>query len=96
MIWSAFVKSARIINVIAMSAEFGIRPSEIIGAEDSFTAFCFDETCLYIRGKIAEGAPLPPEISGITGNRSFIKKFGNIKGVEFNDKRRNCSGISHA
>lgn len=92
---NAFVKSARIINVIAMSAEFNVRPSEIIGVEDSFTAFCFDETCLYIRGKIAEGAPLPPEISGISGNSNFIDRFGNMKGVELNDKRRNCSGVSN-
>lgn len=80
--------------MIAMSAEFGVRPSEIIGAEDSLTAFCFDEACLYIRGKIAEGAPLPSEISGITGNSSFIEKFGNMKGVELNDKRRNCGSVS--
>lgn len=90
------MKSERIINVIAMSVEFGVRPSEIIGADDSFTAFCFDETCLYIRGKIADGAPLPPEISGISGNGNFIDKFGNMKGVEFNDKRRNRSCVSNA
>lgn len=79
-----------------MSVEFDVRPSEIVGAEDSFTAYCFDEACLYIRGKIAEGTPLPPELSGITSNSGFIDKFGKMKGVEFNDKRRNGSGISHA
>lgn len=79
-----------------MSAEFGVRPSDIVGAEDSFTAYCFDEACLYIRGKIAEGATLPPELSGITDNSSFIDKFGKMKGVELNDKRRNGGGVSHA
>ncbi len=82
--------------MIAMSVEFNTRPSEIIGAEDSYTAYCFDEACMYIRGKISEGCSLPPEISGIEGNKSFIEKFGSMKGVEFNDKRRNSGGISYA
>lgn len=83
-------------NVIAMSVEFNVRPSEIIGTQDSYTAYCFDETCMYIRGKIAEGCPLPPEIFGVGDNKNFIDKFGSMRGVEFNDKRRYGSGLSHA
>lgn len=83
-------------NVIAMSVEFNVRPSEIMGAQDSYTAYCFDEACMYIRSKIVEGCPLPPEISGVECNRNFIDKFGSMRGVEFNDKRRNSSGVSHA
>lgn len=79
-----------------MSVEFNVRPSEIMGAQDSYTAYCFDEACMYIRGKIAEGCPLPPEISGVECNRNFIDKFGSMRGVEFNDKRRNSGGVSHA
>lgn len=79
-----------------MSVEFNARPSEIMGVQDSYTAYCFDEACMYIRGKIAEGCPLPPEISGVEGNRNFIDTFGSMKGVEFNDKRRYSSGVSHA
>lgn len=31
-----------------MVEKFGGRPSEIICVEDEYTAYCFDEACLYI------------------------------------------------
>lgn len=32
-----------------------IRPSELLGIEDAYTAFCFDETCAYILKEIKDG-----------------------------------------
>ena len=31
------------------------RPSEILGIEDSYSAFCFDEACAYIIKQIEDG-----------------------------------------
>ena len=28
-----------------MSKQYGCRPSEMLGIDDSYTAFCFDEAC---------------------------------------------------
>lgn len=31
------------------------RPSDILGIEDAYTAFCFDEACAYITKRIQDG-----------------------------------------
>lgn len=38
-----------------MAARFSTRPSEIMGIEDSYTAYCFDEACAWILGQIESG-----------------------------------------
>ena len=38
-----------------------IRPSELIGIDDTYTAFCFDEDCAFIIKNIKDG--LEPTIS---------------------------------
>lgn len=52
---SGFVKSERVLNVIAIAKQFGLRPSDVICAEDEYTAFCFDEACSYILGRLEAG-----------------------------------------
>lgn len=49
-----FVKSKRILNIIAMSEQYRTRPSELLGLCDSYTAFCFDEACYFIRTKLQD------------------------------------------
>ena len=49
-----FVKSKRILNIIAMSEQYKTRPSELLGLCDSYTAFCFDEACYFIRTKLQD------------------------------------------
>ncbi len=34
--------------MIAVARQFEKQPSQIMGIEDSYTAFCFDEACMYI------------------------------------------------
>ncbi len=34
-------------RVVAVSNYFKKRPSEVLGIFDEYTAFCFDEACLY-------------------------------------------------
>ena len=38
-----------------MSKRFKVRPSEILDIEDAYTAYCFDEACVYILSKIENG-----------------------------------------
>lgn len=38
-----------------MSKLYRIRPSEIVGIVDVYTAFCFDEACAYITSRIKDG-----------------------------------------
>lgn len=38
-----------------MSKLYNVRPSEILGIVDVYTAFCLDEACTYITSKIKNG-----------------------------------------
>lgn len=42
------MQSQRILNVITISKQFNVRPSSVIGLENTYEAFCFDEACMYI------------------------------------------------
>ena len=42
-----------------------IRPSDLMGIEDAYTAFCFDEACAYIINELKEGKE-PVKTSGKT------------------------------
>ena len=42
-------------SILQMSKLYCLRPSEVIGLYDEYEAFCFDEACAYIVGKIKEG-----------------------------------------
>ena len=38
-----------------MAKTYGKRPSELLGVEDPYTAYCFDEVCLYIKHRREAG-----------------------------------------
>ena len=38
-----------------MARMYQERPSNIIGIDDEYTSFCFDEACAYIMSKIDDG-----------------------------------------
>lgn len=35
-----------------MSKHYDTRPSELLGLEDAYTAYCFDEACIFIQTKL--------------------------------------------
>lgn len=35
-----------------MAKEYDVRPSEIVGLDCTYTAYCFDKACLYIKAKM--------------------------------------------
>lgn len=41
-------------RIINLSEIYNRLPSEILGCDDEYTAFCFDETCGYIVRKLKE------------------------------------------
>ena len=38
-----------------MSKMYCCRPSEILNINDEYTAYCFDEACMFIRAKLESG-----------------------------------------
>ena len=38
-----------------MTKAYRLRPSELMGVEDSYTAYCFDEACFYFEVCLASG-----------------------------------------
>lgn len=46
------MKSKRIESVISIAVRYDVRPSEVMGIKDDYTAFCFDEACCYIQNKL--------------------------------------------
>ena len=43
-----FVNSPRVLNLCAISKLYKARPSQIMGIEDPYTAFCLDEAIVLI------------------------------------------------
>ena len=53
-----------------------IRPSEIVGIDDTYLAFCFDEVCAYILKRIQDGEQ--PIIKESGGKTNHVKKPSDI------------------
>lgn len=45
-------------SVLTMARRYKTRPSEFLGLDDPYTAFCFDEACTYIMNRVDEGEEL--------------------------------------
>lgn len=45
-------------SILVMSKKFSKQPSEILGIENSYDAFCFDEACVYIMYKLESGCEI--------------------------------------
>lgn len=65
--------------------DMSVRPSDLMGIDDSYTAFCFDEACSYIVSQLKEGnEPIFKEGKDSNGNAKhynnpsdFYRKFNN-------------------
>ena len=47
--------SSRILAVIRMSQLYGCRPSSLVGLQDEYESYCFDEACGVIRANVEDG-----------------------------------------
>lgn len=50
-----FVGSSRILEVINIAQMYKCRPSALVGLEEPYEAFCFDEACAFIFAQIENG-----------------------------------------
>lgn len=64
--WNPFVASNEILRLLGMykMLDMHCRPSELLEINDAYTAFCFDEACSYILGKIRQGEEPVPKTKG--------------------------------
>lgn len=79
-----------------MSKRYQKRPSEVLGIDEGYAAWCLDEACLYILCRIDQDGQLPPSLETSTlprSNREAIGALRGVKGVDFIDKRGNNRGI---
>lgn len=55
-------------EIISLGRMYKCRPSELVGLEEPYEAFCFDEACAYIYTKIEDGE-----------QPKFTKKYDSFK-----------------
>lgn len=61
--------------MIQLSKLYQIRPSKIVGIEDTYVAYCFDEACAYIQIRIDnEEKPVFNKIGDDKKSKKRIKK----------------------
>lgn len=46
------------LNVLYMAKEYNQRPSNIIGLENDYCAYCFDEACVFLYQALKDGKKL--------------------------------------
>ncbi len=49
------MKSKEIMGFLAMAKAYRQKPSDLLGVDDPYTAFCFDEACFYLEARLASG-----------------------------------------
>lgn len=50
-----FVSNPKIESVLVIARQYNCLPSSVVGIEDNYTAFCFNEACSYIRQRMDNG-----------------------------------------
>lgn len=56
-ILNPFIRSGEVLRFLGVCGtfDFNVRPSEVMGIEDGYTAYCFDEACAFIVNEIRDG-----------------------------------------
>ena len=67
------MKSKKILRLIGVATTYKRRPSEMLGIEDAYTAYCLDEACAFIVQKLKDGE----EIIEKTHYSSFSQLYKN-------------------
>ena len=72
-----FIKTGEVLRIIGVcgTLEFNCRPSEIMGIDDGYTAFCFDEACAFIVNQIRDGKE---PIMRVENNRIKYKRPSDL------------------
>jgi len=69
-------------RVVTTAKIWGIRPSELLGIGDSYSAYCLDEAGAYVSRLLEEGKPVP---TAVKKARSFSDIYAgyNANGVKY-------------
>lgn len=57
-------------NVLGLANVYKVRPSSLLDIVDPYTAYCFDEACAYITGRLEKG-----------DEPQFKKKYKSFKDI---------------
>lgn len=49
------MSSPLITRVLSVAKRYGRTPSELLSIDDEYTAYCLDEACAYIMGRLDKG-----------------------------------------
>lgn len=69
-----FVLTRKIESIISMSKLYNCLPSVLLGIDDDYTAFCFNEACAEIRIRLSQG-----EKPVYRTNKSKVKEYRSFK-----------------
>lgn len=70
--------SKRVETVIATAQTFNCLPSEVMGIEDEYTAYCFNEACMNVLARIKDGQK--PDYNKIKRkNKPKKKHYSNFR-----------------
>lgn len=77
-----FVESPEILNILYMAKLYNQRPSNIMGLNNDYHAYCFDEACMYLYNALQEKKELhfkgdENKIQNQTPRKHF-KSFGDF------------------
>lgn len=62
-------------DLLTMAEAYRQKPSELLAVEDPYTAFCFDEACLYIRSRMQAGEQ-PQRKTKVSTMKEFYARIG--------------------
>ncbi|WP_250673540.1 hypothetical protein LZ906_007860 [Paraclostridium ghonii] len=71
--------SKNIIRIINQSIKYNKLPSEILRIDDEYTAFCFDEACMYISNELENGNKARWKDEDLTKNEVRERAFNLAK-----------------
>lgn len=76
------MKSKEILDVVHMSKLYGVLPNTLLGIQDEYASYCFNEACTYVLSNIENNkrprfAEDVPKLQ--SSNMSRLEKFVNKK-----------------
>lgn len=64
---------------MAISVKYNQRPSSIVGIENDYVAFCFDEACIYLMNALANNQKIVfDDDSGDESKPKTIKHYNSL------------------
>ena len=69
------MRNKEVLRIIGVAKSYNVRPSQMMGISDTYTAYCFDEACAVIAQKIKDGEE-PVEKTHYSTPSQLYSKYG--------------------